>query len=98
MIFNQKVAIIDLIKKHFECSDGGEIGENNITYTNNTCREVSRKIREMKNRQQGQQTSKANRSYKPNPADEQQMKVGVWSRHVGFIEEDYFRLIWINPG
>ena len=46
-------------------------------------------------RNEKQRARKSSRSYKPNPADEQQMKVWVWSKHVGCIKEDYFRLIWI---
>ena len=40
--------ILNIIENHFGWSDGNEICENNIAYTNKTCREVSSKMRKMK--------------------------------------------------
>ena len=42
-------AIEDVVDKHLGWSDGSEICDNNIAYTNKTCREVSSRIRKMKN-------------------------------------------------
>ena len=47
MIMNNE-PILNVIEKHFGWSEGNEICENNIAYTNKTCREVSRKMRKMK--------------------------------------------------
>ena len=46
-IFNNE-PILNIIETHFGWSDGNEICENNIAYTNTTCREVSSKMRKMK--------------------------------------------------
>ena len=48
MILIDKQHILNLIEKYFGWSEGTEICENNIAYTNNTCRKVSKKIRDMK--------------------------------------------------
>ena len=47
MIMNNE-PILNVIEKHFGWSEGNEICENNIAYTNKTCREVSSKMRKMK--------------------------------------------------
>ena len=47
MIVNN-APILNVIEKHFGWSEGNEICESNIAYTNKTCREVSNKIRKMK--------------------------------------------------
>ena len=39
---------LNVIEKYFGWSDGNEICENNIAYTNKTCREVSSRMRKMK--------------------------------------------------
>ena len=48
MILNRKEPIMNVIEKYFGWSEGNEICENNIAYTNNTCKKVSKKIRDMK--------------------------------------------------
>lgn len=40
--------ILNIIEKYFGWSDGSEICENNIAFTNHTCKEVSMRIRKMK--------------------------------------------------
>ena len=47
LIFNNE-PILNIIEKYFGWSEGNEICENNIAYTNKTCREVSSKMRKMK--------------------------------------------------
>ena len=47
LIFNNE-PILNVIKKYFGWVDGSEICENNIAYTNKTCKEVSNRIRKMK--------------------------------------------------
>ena len=47
MIMNNE-PILNVIERHFGWSDGNEICENNIAYTNKTCREVSSRMRKMK--------------------------------------------------
>ena len=47
MIMNNE-PILNVIEKYFGWSDGNEICENNIAYTNKTCREVSSRMRKMK--------------------------------------------------
>ena len=47
MIMNSE-PILNVIEKHFGWSEGNEICENNIAYTNRTCREVSSRMRKMK--------------------------------------------------
>ena len=47
MIMNGE-PILNVIEKHFGWCEGNEICENNIAYTNNTCRVVSSKMRKMK--------------------------------------------------
>ena len=47
LIFNNE-PILNIIKKYFGWADGSEICENNIAYTNKTCKEVSNRIRKMK--------------------------------------------------
>ena len=47
MIMNNE-PILNVIERHFGWSDGSEICENNIAYTNKTCREVSSRMRKMK--------------------------------------------------
>ena len=37
-----------LLKKYFGWSEGNEMCENNIAFTKNTCKKVSKKIRDMK--------------------------------------------------
>eukprot|EP00438_Fugacium_kawagutii_P019097 Skav234725 [mRNA] locus=scaffold634:457313:460261:+ [translate_table: standard] len=48
IIFKQNEPILNIIEKYFGWSDGSEICENNIAFTNYTCKEVSKKIRKMK--------------------------------------------------
>ena len=48
MILNRREPILNVIEKYLEWSEGDEICENNIAYTNNTCKKVSKKIRDMK--------------------------------------------------
>ena len=47
LIFNNE-PILNIIEKYFGWSEGNEICENNIAYTNKTCREVSSRMRKMK--------------------------------------------------
>ena len=47
MIMNNE-PILNMIEKYFGWSEGNEICENNIAYTNKTCREVSSRMRKMK--------------------------------------------------
>ena len=47
LIFDNE-PILNIIEKYFGWADGSEICENNIAYTNKTCKEVSNKIRKMK--------------------------------------------------
>lgn len=47
MIF-EGVPYREMIDKHFQWTDKIELYDNNIAYTNNTCTEVSKKIRDMK--------------------------------------------------
>ena len=47
MIMNNE-PILNVIEKYFGWSDGNEICEDNIAYTNKTCREVSSRMRKMK--------------------------------------------------
>ena len=47
LIFNNE-PVLNVIEKYFGWSDGNEICENNIAYTNKTWREVSSKMRKMK--------------------------------------------------
>ena len=47
LIFNNE-PIQNIIEKYFGWADGSEICENNKAYTNKTCKEVSKKIRNMK--------------------------------------------------
>ena len=48
MLLTDKEPILNVIEKYFEWSDGNEICENNIAFTNNTCKKVSKRIRDMK--------------------------------------------------
>ena len=47
LIFNNE-PILNIIEKYFGWSEGNEICENNIAYTNKTCREVSSTMRKKK--------------------------------------------------
>ena len=47
LIFNNE-PILNIIEKCFGWSEGNEICENNIAYTNKTCREVSSRMKKMK--------------------------------------------------
>ena len=47
MIMNGE-PILNMIEKYFGWSEGNEICENNIAYTNKTCRDVSSRMRKMK--------------------------------------------------
>ena len=47
LIFSNE-PILNIIEKYFGWSEGNEICENNIAYTNKACREVSSKMRKMK--------------------------------------------------
>lgn len=49
MLFETDCGIEEIVDKHLAWCDGSEICENNIAYTNKTCREVSGRIRKMKN-------------------------------------------------
>ena len=48
MILIDKQPILNVIEKYFGWSEGNEICENNIAFTNNTCKRVSKRIRDMK--------------------------------------------------
>ena len=48
MLLTDKEPILNVIEKHFGWSEGIEISENNIAFTNHTCKKVSKKIRNMK--------------------------------------------------
>ena len=48
MFFKKNEPILNIIEKYFGWSDGSEICENNIAFTNHTCKEVSMRIRQMK--------------------------------------------------
>ena len=43
-----KEPILSVIEQYFGWSEGVEICENNIAFTNNTCKRVSKRIRDMK--------------------------------------------------
>ena len=49
LIFKTDTPYKEIIDKYFRWTSEIEVCENNIAYTNKTCREVSKKIREMKN-------------------------------------------------
>ena len=48
MLLTDKEPILNVIEKHFGWSEGIEISENNIAFTNHTCKKVSKKIKNMK--------------------------------------------------
>ena len=48
MLLTDKEPIRNVIEKYFGWSEGNEICENNIAFTNYTCKKVSKKIRDMK--------------------------------------------------
>ena len=48
MLLTDKEPIRNVIEKYFGWSEGNEICENNIAFTNNTCKKDSKKIRDMK--------------------------------------------------
>ena len=48
MLFESDSGIEEIVDKHLGWTDGNEICENNIAYTNKTCKEVSARIRKMK--------------------------------------------------
>ena len=48
MLLTDKEPLLNVIEKHFGWSEGNEISEHNIAFTNNTCKKVSKKIRLVK--------------------------------------------------
>ena len=48
MYLNNNEPILNIIETYFGWSDGSEICENDIAYTNHTCKEISMRIKKMK--------------------------------------------------